>query len=185
MPQLVRTQYNARGVLLPGRMAVPSAEGLNPNVEGSAASKSKSVENLNNDPYGLPVLGLKPANSEMNILRHPSVAQLHPPKPSRLRGTTSELNVSKLGQSEKVRFEMIEGIASLPAEMAKGLRPNPIKPNREKIRTILSMSNVIELQRQLLTTVMENEVGIVCFCCFCCCCCCCCVLDVVVVVKLI
>ncbi len=26
-------------------------------------------------------------------------------------------------------------------------------------RTILSMSNVIELQRQLLTTVMENEVS--------------------------
>jgi hypothetical protein len=166
MPQLVRTQYNARGVLLPGRMAVPSADGATPNTD---VNKSKSVENLNNEPYGLPVLGLKPANSEMNILRHPSVAHLHPPKPSRLRGTTSELNVSKLGQSEKVRFEMIEGIASLPAEMAKGLRPNPIKPNREKIRTILSMSNVIELQRQLLTTVMENEVGFVI--CYCCCCC--------------
>jgi hypothetical protein len=52
---------------------------------------------------------------------------------------------------------MMDGIASLPAEMAKGLRP--LKPNREKIRTILSMSNVIDLQRQLLTTVMENEVS--------------------------
>ncbi len=156
VPQLVRTQYNARGVLLPGRMAVPSAEGVSTN--GDAASKSKSVENLNNDPYGLPVLGLKPANSEMNMHRHPSVAHLMPNKPNRLKGTTSELNVSKLGQSEKVRFDIIDGITSLPAEMTKGLRPNHIKPNREKIRAILSMSNVIELQRQLLTTVMENEV---------------------------
>ena len=35
----------------------------------------------------------------------------------------------------------------------------PVKPNREKIRAVLKMSNVIELQRQLLTTVMENEVS--------------------------
>ena len=41
----------------------------------------------------------------------------------------------------------------------KGFRPTQVKPNRDKIRTILSMSNVIELQRQLLTTVMENEVS--------------------------
>ena len=160
VPQLVRTQYNARGVLLPGRMAVPSVDGSSTNGDGGSGhgSKSKSVENLNNETYGLPVLGLKPANSEMNMHRHPSVAHLLPSKPNRLRGTTSELNVSKLGQSEKVRFDIIEGITSLPVAMTKGLRPNHIKPNREKVRAILSMSNVIELQRQLLTTVMENEV---------------------------
>jgi hypothetical protein len=74
-------------------MAIPSADGAASAVD----HKSKSVENLNNDAYA--VLGLKSANSEMNMLRHPSVAHLQPPaKPSRLRGTTSELNVSKLGQ---------------------------------------------------------------------------------------
>jgi hypothetical protein len=123
MPQLVRTQYSGRGQLLPGRMAIPTSD----------VDKSKSVENLNNDPFV--VLGLKSANSEMNMNRH---LQLHqqpqPAKPARLRGATSELNVSKLGQSEKVRLDMIEGIASLPAEMTKGLRPNQVKPNREKIR---------------------------------------------------
>ena len=155
MPHLVRAQYNGRGQLLPGRMAVPSSD----------VDKSKSVENLNNDPFL--VLGLKPANSEINMHRNHQLQQQlqqqlqHPAaKPvSRLRGTTSELNVSKLGQSEKVRFDMIEGIASLPVEVTKGFRPNQVKPNRDKIRTILSMSNVIELQRQLLTTVMENEVS--------------------------
>ena len=154
MPQLVRAQYSGRGQLLPGRMAIPTSD----------VDKSKSVDNLNNDPFV--VLGLKSANSEINMSRHQQLLQQQqqqqqqlPVKPSRLRGTTSELNVSKLGQSEKVRLDVIEGIASLPAEMTRGLRPNQVKPNREKIRTILSMSNVIDLQRQLLTTVMENEVS--------------------------
>ena len=133
-------------------------------IPTSDVDKSKSVDNLNNDPFV--VLGLKSANSEINMSRHQQLLQQQqqqqqqlPVKPSRLRGTTSELNVSKLGQSEKVRLDVIEGIASLPAEMTRGLRPNQVKPNREKIRTILSMSNVIDLQRQLLTTVMENEVS--------------------------
>merc|ERR1719166_706730 len=33
-----------------------------------------------------------------------------------------------------------------------------VKPNREKIRAVLGTTSVLELQRQLLTTVMENEV---------------------------
>ena len=33
-----------------------------------------------------------------------------------------------------------------------------VKPDRDNIRNNLGMNNVIELQRHLLTTVMENEV---------------------------
>ena len=97
------------------------------------------------------VLGLKPANSEMNIGANYSGRR-------RLSGTTSELNVNRIGTSEKVKvFETLEGVTSLPAELTKGIKVQ-VKPNRDKIRTILGMTNVIELQRHLLTTVMENEV---------------------------
>jgi len=151
MPQTLKIHHTSKGLLLPGRMAVPSSI-------DDPTSKSKSVENLlGSGGYpGEPVLGLKAANSEMNV-HHPFVSQS---KAVRLKGVTSELNVSKLGQSEKVRFDIIEGIASLPAEI-KGNKPVQIRPNRDKIRTILTMSNVIELQRQLLTTVMENEVKMI------------------------
>lgn len=96
------------------------------------------------------VLGLKPANSEMNIQNFGGRR--------RLSGTTSELNVNRIGTSEKVKvFETLEGVTSLPAELTKGIKVQ-VKPDRDKIRTILGMTNVIELQRHLLTTVMENEV---------------------------
>ena len=49
-------------------------------------------------------------------------------------------------------------LQSMPAELTAGVAARPVKPDRERIRTILNMGNVIELQRQLLTTVMENEV---------------------------
>ena len=99
---------------------------------------------------------------------------------SRLKGTTSELNVSRIGVTEKLRVDpliTLDGIASMPPEVAGNRKIStstlalgssgsgssvglPVKPNREKIRAVLKMSNVIELQRQLLTTVMENEVGL-------------------------
>ena len=98
------------------------------------------------------VLGLKPANSEMNIVGGIVGGR------RRLSGTTSELNVNRIGTSEKVKvFETLEGVTSLPAELTKGIKVQ-VKPDRDKIRTILGMTNVIELQRHLLTTVMENEV---------------------------
>ena len=111
--------------------------------------KSHSVENLM-DPTSS-VLGLKSANSE-TLLNYQNYAR------RRLSGTTSELNVNRIGTSEKVKvFETLEGVTSLPVELTKGLK-GQVKPNRDKIRAILSMSSVIELQRHLLTTVMENEV---------------------------
>ena len=117
--------------------------------------KSHSVENLM-DPTSS-VLGLKSANSE-TLLNYPNYAR------RRLSGTTSELNVNRIGTSEKVKvFETLEGVTSLPVELTKGLK-GQVKPNRDKIRAILSMSSVIELQRHLLTTVMENEVRfLICF----------------------
>ena len=76
----------------------------------------------------------------------------------RLSGTTSELNMTRIGTSEKVKvLETLEGVTSLPVELTRGIR-GQVKPDRDKIRTILGMNNVIELQRHLLTTVMENEV---------------------------
>ena len=101
------------------------------------------------------VLGLKPANSEMNMVQinHNNQAGRR-----RLSGTTSELNMTRIGTSEKVKvFETLQGVTSLPVELTKGIK-GQVKPNRDKIRTILGMNNIIELQRHLLTTVMENEV---------------------------
>lgn len=128
---------------LPGRMVMGIKAKNNPKL------KSHSVENLI-DPSST-VLGLKPANSEMNMVQIGGRR--------RLSGTTSELNMNRIGTSEKVKvFENLEGVTSLPAELQnrQGLK---IKPNRDKIRTILGMTNIIELQRHLLTTVMENEVS--------------------------
>ena len=113
--------------------------------------KSHSVENLM-DPT-TSVLGLKSANSETLLNYNPNTRR-------RLSGTNSELNMNRIGTSEKVRvFETLEGVTSLPVELTKGLK-GQVRPNRDKIRAILSMSNVIELQRHLLTTVMENEVSV-------------------------
>ena len=123
----------------------------NTNSNTNSKIKSHSVENLM-DPTSS-VLGLKSANSE-TLLNYPNYAR------RRLSGTTSELNVNRIGTSEKVKvFETLEGVTSLPVELTKGLK-GQVKPNRDKIRAILSMSSVIELQRHLLTTVMENEVRI-------------------------
>ena len=161
-------------------------------------SKSKSVENLQGVQLGTGMsnassnLGLKSANSEMNVaisnnrLSAPtvigvggsSITTSSPNRPSRLKGTSSELNVSRIGVTEKLRVDpllTLDGIASMPPEVAGNRKLStstlaicssgsgsgvgmPVKPNREKIRAVLKMSNVIELQRQLLTTVMENEV---------------------------
>ncbi len=69
-----------------------------------------------------------------------------------------------MSAGEKVRLNgaVVEGILSLPAE----LRPPPgaagilsgVRPDRERIGRILRTDSVVDLQRQLLTTVMENEV---------------------------
>ena len=48
-------------------------------------------------------------------------------------------------------------LQSMPAELTAGVAARQVKPDRERIRSILNMGSVIELQRQLLTTVMENE----------------------------
>ena len=123
----------------------------------SSKSKSQSVENLSVNT----VLGLKSANSEMNVASA---------RPLLSRGTNdgdlankrskrraaSELNVSRIGSGDKIHVSEI--LLSMPAE----LRPSPseisLRPNRDKVRSVLNTSSVIELQRQLLTTVMENEV---------------------------
>lgn len=81
------------------------------------------------------------------VLHHTFLAQ----------GAKSELNMSRLGTNEKVRLDTMEGIASMPAEWTRGLK---VKPNREKISQILKIDSVIDLQRQLLTSVMENEVSL-------------------------
>ena len=179
-------------LLLPGRMSSKkSSSGLNrlhlpeDGSSGQKGLKSRSVEHL---PHGAPTtLGLKAANSEVALIQKVG----HPPKP-RLKGTHSELNVSRIGVTEKLRVvglnpilgapsasaHSIDGAganASMPVDLAQtsgnavvgGLLSKaasvPIKPNREKIRAVLAMSNVIELQRHLLTTVMENEVLITSF----------------------
>ena len=132
--------------------------------------KSRSVENLQLVSSGS-MLGLKNANSEMNMT-HPRLQyQQHPhPPPSasaagkyqqRLRGSKSEMHVNRIGERDKidVTAEALDGILhSMPAELARGLKAQQVRPNRERIRNVLKMDNVIDLQRQLLTTVMENEV---------------------------
>ena len=124
--------------------------GIKARTSSNPKLKSHSVENLIADPANT-VLGLKPANSEMNILGYGGRR--------RLSGTTSELNMTRIGTSEKVKvLETLEGVTSLPVELTRGIK-GQVKPNRDKISTILGMNNVIELQRHLLTTVMENEVS--------------------------
>jgi hypothetical protein len=159
--QPTKSQLLRPNSLLPGRMVLginnkPSRPpGPPPTTSGSVNKiKSYSVENLM-EPVST-VLGLKAANSEMNMVNINNTTAGMGRR--RLSGTTSELNVSRIGTSEKLKmFEAMEGVVSMPVELTKGLR-YLVKPNRDKIRTILGMSNVIELQRQLLTTVMENEV---------------------------
>ena len=53
------------------------------------------------------------------------------------------------------RTDPAKWVLSMPAELVRGFK---IKPNREIIRQILETNSILELQRQLLTTVMENEV---------------------------
>ena len=65
--------------------------------------------------------------------------------------------MSRLGMNEKLRLETMEGIVSMPVELTRDLKSH-IRPNRDKISRILKTNSVIDLQRQLLTSVMENEV---------------------------
>ena len=147
--QPTKSQILRPNSLLPGRMVMGIK--ARQNAATHPKVKSHSVENLM-DPT-TSVLGLKSANSETLLNYNPNTRR-------RLSGTNSELNMNRIGTSEKVRvFETLEGVTSLPVELTKGLK-GQVRPNRDKIRAILSMSNVIELQRHLLTTVMENEVSV-------------------------
>ena len=76
---------------------------------------------------------------------------------SRLKGAQSEQVLSRLGRDGRARLDpaLSSSVLSMPAELARGLR---VRPNRERIRQVLATNSVLELQRQLLTTVMENEV---------------------------
>ena len=116
--------------------------------------KSRSVENLYDQRHGL-----KTSNSEISL--QPRALYLDSPQypPYKLKSTQSEQVLTKIGRTEKVKLDavMSQSVVSMPAELAKGFR---VKPNREKIRAVLGTTSVLELQRQLLTTVMENEVGI-------------------------
>lgn len=182
-----KSRYQTGGLkTIPSRIVVPPGTGsaqakvspqLNRVLSKNLNPKSKSVENLFDGvlPQGIPAgsvgsggptLGLKAANSEMNMLRRgvstnalgaPSAPNPAPGPLRDLRGAISEMNVNRLGENEKLRLETMEGISSMPVELTRGLR-GKIRPNRDKIRAVLNMNNVIELQRHLLTTVMENEV---------------------------
>ncbi len=162
--------------LIPGRIVVPPPPPTS-NADTAQASppsrldrvlsnknlnpKSRSVENLLFDGTAVH-LGLKPANSEMNIVRHagnnPGRHPRHLTPGRRLRGTTSELHMNRLGTNEKVRVDTFECLSSMPAELVAKGGLMSIKPNRTRISQILRTDDVIDLQRQLLTTVMENEV---------------------------
>ena len=112
--------------------------------------KSRSVENLYDQR-----LGLKSSNSEISL--QPRGLYLDSPHYKQLKATQSEQFLTKIGRKEKVNLNAVlsSSVASMPAELARGFR---VKPNREKIRQVLGTTSVLELQRQLLTTVMENEV---------------------------
>ena len=99
-------------------------------------------------------LGLKSSNSEISL--QPRGLYLDSPH-YKLKSTQSEQVLTKIGRTEKVNLNAVlsSSVASMPAELARGFR---VKPNREKIRQVLGTTSVLELQRQLLTTVMENEV---------------------------
>ena len=117
------------------------------------APKSRSVENLYDQR-----LGLKPASSEISL--QPRGLYLDSGAGGgRLQAAQSEQLLTRIGRREKVRLEAVarlqsQSVVSMPAELARFR----VKPNREKIRAVLATTSVLELQRQLLTTVMENEV---------------------------
>ncbi len=73
---------------------------LTPGGRTSSNSKSRSVENLVVGPSGAPVLGLKNANSEMNMLRRAASSKLLAGakfgSQAKLKGTTSELQVESI-----------------------------------------------------------------------------------------
>lgn len=57
-----------------------------------------------------------------------------------------------------------DGGLSMPVSLLKGVKIK-VQPNKQRISAILREKDVLELQRQLLTTVMETEVcKSVCFC---------------------
>ena len=111
--------------------------------------KSRSVENLSERARrDLAETSLQPRHH--GDLDSPS---------SRLKGAQSEQVLSRLGRDGRARLDpaLSSSVLSMPAELARGLR---VRPNRERIRQVLGTSSVLELQRQLLTTVMENEVSL-------------------------
>ena len=118
--------------------------------------KSRSVENLYD--HRLSGSGLKAANSEIS-LQQPGQGLYHGSSRP-LKSTQSEQVLTKIGRTDKVRLDtvMSQSVVSMPAELAKSAAMVRVKPNREKIRQVLATNSVLELQRQLLTTVMENEV---------------------------
>ena len=110
--------------------------------------KSRSVENLSERARrDLSETSLQPRHHQLDS---PS---------SRLKGAQSEQVLSRLGRDGRARLDpaLSSSVLSMPAELARGLR---VRPNRERIRQVLATNSVLELQRQLLTTVMENEVSL-------------------------
>ena len=108
------------------------------------APKSRSVENLFE-------ARLRKATSEMSLQPRPGYQETS----SRLKGTSSEQVLTRIGKQDKVKLS--GSVASVPGELTRPGRL-VVRPNRERIRQILGTGSVLELQRQLLTSVMENEV---------------------------
>ena len=139
------------------------------------AQKSRSVDNLFE-------ARLRKATSEISLQPRAGYNEHN----ARLKGTSSEQVLKRIGKQEKVflttifdfkfsfyilykrlhikfftvfffQVKLSGSVVSVPGELGRHGRL-VVRPNRERIRQILGTGSVLELQRQLLTAVMENEV---------------------------
>lgn len=71
-------------------------------------------------------------------------------------GTSSSLETTPLSNQPNLRLGTLDGIVSTPTQRIHC--PKGVTPDKEVTAAILRETNVIELQRHLITTTYENQV---------------------------
>ncbi|XP_071523721.1 uncharacterized protein [Panulirus ornatus] len=136
---------NDRDVVLPRVLKVP----IRDRTQRHSNKDSNTASNLKDN--GVKDHNLSPTSDDLNI------------KDSTFSSSAaSAASESKKGSDRVViererRAGKADGGFSMPVSLLKGARIK-VQPNKQRISAILREKDVLELQRQLLTTVMETEV---------------------------
>ncbi|XP_076029295.1 uncharacterized protein LOC143018080 isoform X2 [Oratosquilla oratoria] len=165
----VRVNADDRDVVLPRVLKVPirdkdrSPRGHRNETESKAEGASTAVSGSSSSSGGGGGGGRDAGGNSTTTLKAQAwTKEGERNRPDATTTTTTAATATTSG-SDRVVIERerksgrVDGGLSMPVSLLKGNRIK-VQPNKQRVSAILKVKDVIELQRQLLSTVMETEV---------------------------